>query len=623
MLGLSRFCGKIQAVSSDPERPSNAWDSWIPQGLSRVQLISSAAGIMIGLQVALRAWVSLGSWFYSDDFIFLRDASTHRLTWDFLFTPHDSHLMPLGVFITWIVAHAGAFNWALAAIITIMLQAAASGACYFMLRKLFGATWLLLVPLGFYLFSTMSLDGFVWWAAALNVMPLHIAFFLAVAWEVDFLRYRRPTHAWLVAGAFAFGLLADPRGMIIASTLVILPCLFFVDGALWRRPFLALARWWRLWLPLGILGACYLAAYSRLSPSPVSTGGTVDLPGLAGTMLGKSYLTALVGGPWHWDDANPPMGSVDPPLALLIAAAVVVTALVVTRLTRSGRTTIASFVLLAVPLAVTLLGAAYGRATQLGTYAGLLMRFLADSLPVTTLAIALTFIPVVGATLQPRRPRRSAATSPSKLLIAGCVVFMFGSLISTVRYAMLWHADYPARAFVANYRTAIERNPAVVADVPVPDLVQSPLSFPENLPSHLLRPLGKEVRTSDAGNDLRILDEDGFHRQMAIRKLSESSGGPVADCGYRVTDKQVDIPMASLDNAVFWWASVSYLASAEGRIDVRTDDRKVASMRVLPGIHTYFFQGEKGVTRLEFTNTTPGVAVCVDHIVIGDPVPLP
>ena len=101
----------------------------------RVRVASWGAVLMHTLVIW---WALAASWFYSDDFIFLDDATSSGLTLDFLFTPHDSQLMPVGVLVSWFVAQAGPFSWAAAAASTILLSALAVWACARMLRTLFG-----------------------------------------------------------------------------------------------------------------------------------------------------------------------------------------------------------------------------------------------------------------------------------------------------------------------------------------------------------------------------------------------------------------------------------------------------------------------------------------------------
>ncbi|AXT84789.1 hypothetical protein C6I20_06000 [Aeromicrobium sp. A1-2] len=605
-------------MTADSRPPSMRW--LLPAGLSRQQEILTVAWTLIGLQVVGRAWAVLPAWFYSDDFVFLQDALDHRLGLAYLFTPHDSHLMPLGNLISWGVAHSGAYNWLVAGGSVVVLQAIASACCLLMLRTLFGCRWAILLPLALYLFSTMDLDGVVWWSAALNVLPLHIAFFLTVTFAVRHLREPGWRNAAAATGSYALGLAADPRGLQIALVLGMTLLLFFVPGSLWRRPWNLSTRAWRLVLPAAVLSIGYLVVYAVRTPSPVTSGGTPDPVGVARTMLGTSWVTSLVGGPWRWTTDNPPMGATDVPVGLHVAAVVVVVGLVTWALLRSPRTTVAAAVVLLSQLAVAYLGLVFGRGLELGAYAGELMRFLADSLPVTALAMGLAVLPMVGSTLQarvPSRPARPWMIRISRVLVAAAAA---GCLVSTVQFIRPWHGAYPAREFVQNARSSLERDPAVIADVPVPELVQSGLSYPNNLPSRLLRPLGTSLTTSTYGNDLRILDDQGVHRQAGIRAAATSRPGPVEGCGYQVRDTATTIDVSG--GPPFWWASISYLASGDGSLSLTIPGQDIRTIRVQSGIHTYYLQGEGKFATMRFTSRTPDLTVCLDTVAVGEIVPV-
>lgn len=572
---------------------------------------------MIGLQLLVRGWSVYSAWFYSDDFIFLEDALKNDLTLSFLFRPHDSHLMPPGIALSWIVAHAGPFSWGLAATITIVLQLIASLACLWMLTTLFGTRLKVLVPLAFYLFSTMSLDGVMWWSAALNALPLHIAFFTAITASVAYFR-RHSVVALLGAfGAFAFGLLADPRGLLIPVAVALLAVGFFATGTWWKRPWRALRVWWQLWTPLALLGVGYLALYRQVAPSPVTTEARTELVKSADSMIGTSYLTSLVGGPWHWDNSNPPMATVDPPTVLRLVAAMTIVAALGLALRRSPKATLAAGLILGVHLTVTLVGFAWGRATQIGPQAGLLMRFLADSASVTTLALALVAMPATGATVMPHDKRWGSYSRPARGLISAVLATaIVGALVSTVEYAKFWR-DYPARTFVMNARDSLARDPATIADIPVPEIVQAATSFPHNLPSRLLYPIRDTVTTTDSGNDLHVLDSQGFHRPANVPAAISGPPGPQPNCGYPIDRAPTTIVLPSRNNAEFWWMSLSYISGGPSTIELRADGQVIEELAIEPGTHTYFLQGEKPFNSLTLRSLT-GNTTCVDVINIGD-----
>ncbi len=592
--------------------------TWVGEPLNRRQQTLVAVGILIAAQVALRAWGVFNSWFYSDDFIFLEDALKHDLSLSFLFRPHDSHLMAPGIAISWFVAHAGPYSWGLAASITVALQLVADLACLKTLTTLFGWRLRIVVPLAFYLFSTMSIDGVMWWSASLNTLPLHIAFFLAVSAAVTYFRTRSTLSLVATLGACAFGMLADPRGMLIPVAVVLLAAGFFANGPWWKRPWTAFRRWWPLWTPLLALGLGYLALYRHLAPSPVHPDSSTQLADTADTMLGTSFLTSIVGGPWTWDNSNPPMAAVDPADALRVVAAIVVAASLAYALRRSPKTTVAAVLIVGVHLGITLGGLALGRATQIGAGAGLLMRFLADSTTVVTLAVGLVIMTARGATIRPHERPFSAIPRVGQVIsVTALAVVVIGSVGSTISYLRFWHDDYPARAFVINARDSLQRDPATVADVPVPEIVQAATAYPHNLPSRLLYPLRAQLETTTSGNDLHVLDSRGFHRQAQVPAAIRAEAGPAPDCGYPIDHQITTIELPQRNNADFWWTTLSYISGGPSQIEVRADERVIEIMQIEPGIHTYFIQGEKPYSRLTLRSLTEATT-CVDEIAVGD-----
>ena len=600
-------------------RPSSL-RTLVPDDLTRQQQVRGVAYGLIGLHLIVKAWILLPAWFYSDDFIFLEDALKHRLTPDYLFTSHDSQLMPLGVAISWLVAHAGPYNWLLAASITLVLQALAAVACFVMLRTLFGDRWAILAPLGFYLFAPMAIEATTWWAAALNAVPIQMAFFLLVACIVRWARERRPRWALASVAALTLAVVSGPRGLVMVVPVGLLLLLFFTPGRWWTRPWHLVRTHALLIAPMILVGAAYLVVYTVSTPSPVEAQGSAPALAIGKNLVGTSWLTSLVGGPWRWDEYNPPMSHPDPPMVLYVIAGLAVILLVAMAVRRGARVAVAALAILMAQLAVTYLALVFGRGLQLGADAGLMTRYLADTLPVTTLVLGLLMLPVVGATITARAVRIRGRWRA--FAGAAAAVFLVGSVVSTVAYASAWHRDYPAREFVDNARSSLASEPAVIAEREVPDPVQARLSYPHNLPSRLLYPLGKAIATTYRGNDIRVLDDHGVHRQAAVFASATSRPGPIGNCGYAVRDRTIWI---SLDTAVanpFWWMSIGYLSSGDGDLEMYLDGEKSDDIRVQKGLHTYFMRGEGPLATIGLRSVTGDVAVCVDAIHVGDLVPV-
>jgi hypothetical protein len=93
----------------------------------------------------------------------------------------------------------------------------------------------------------------------------------------------------------ALGLTWTALGLRCWDKAVLVPIVVVGVTAL-RRP-AAVRRYWPLWLGyLAVTGgyvAVYLTLTGRSGPVPVG-----DVPALAGTMIGGTFLPGLLGGPW-------------------------------------------------------------------------------------------------------------------------------------------------------------------------------------------------------------------------------------------------------------------------------------------------------------------------------------
>lgn len=595
--------------------------SWIRSRDDATEKVRTAVVVMIGLHLALRTWQVQGGWFYSDDFIFLSDALDNTRGAGFLLVPHDSQLMPVGVAISWIVAEAGVYAWWLAAAFTLVLQAAAAVLAYVALRTLFGDRPAILAPLALYLFAAMTPESLHWWAASLNALPHHIAFFLLVITLTRWTRRRRPVDAVGAVLALALAVAAGPRGLVMVVPLSLVVLLFLTPGPLHRRPLAIARRDWPLALPLLVCAVGYLVLYRGTTPAPVAADGDAPAGGILLNLVGYSWLPSLVGGPWRWNENNPPMSQPDPPLVLHLAAVVVVIGVLVVLLRRSPRATTAALTVLAAQLLVTYLALVFGRGLQLGESAGLMTRYLTDTLPVTALALALATMPVLGVTAVPPPPPWSPPRRPLGVaaVTTGLVLVLGGALVSTVTYASNWHAAYPARSFVQTAAASLSADPVAIADAEVPPRVQSPLAFPENLPSRLLRPLGNTVDATTSGNDLALLDRSGVPKRALVTPFTSTSPGPEDGCGYRVSRGEPATLRVDRDEVrIFWWTSIGYLASGNGRMEITIDDRAPVVATVLGGLHTYYLQGEGQFSTVNIRVLDPGLTVCVDRADIGE-----
>ena len=583
--------------------------------------------VLVVLQLGFRGWALFGGFFYSDDFEFLDQTTRAALTPSLLMSPHDTHLMPGGIALSWLVAHAGSFNWPVAAALLLLLQAVADLAALVMLRSLFGARPLILVPLAYYLFSTTTLTATMWWAAAVNSLPMQACFFAVVTLHVRHLRTGRTAPGFQAVAALVVGMAFFDKSALVLLPVVLLTLLYFGapgEGVV-ARVRGALRRSWPVWTAYAVVVAVEGVAYLSLVHDTGRTKGAIDYLGLLDSMVRVSVVVTTLGGPWVWNGDNPPLGQVATPGWASAAALVVLVVLVVLALrSRSGAWR--ALVVLAPYVLVSWLLLAQVRGSQLGSFAGLELRYLADTAAVLTLCAALLLMGLPGSTVVPPDPRPAqtprAPAGRAALAVVGCAALV-GAVVSSTTYARMWTGDFPAKSFVEAASAEARQGPLVVADLPVPEVVMAATSYPSNLPSRLLAPLGDRIVATDRGTDLPVLDAQGHRQQAAVAGGSSSAPGPRQGCGYLVGTAPVAVPMTGT-TPYFWWTEVAYLAGGRGRVLLRAGSQ-VHVVEVRKGLHRFLFRGEGSTTSitLRADPATPPVGVCVDRVSIGDLQPVP
>lgn len=579
---------------------------------------------LVVVQLLTRGLAVGSGWFYGDDLELLTDASEQPLTWAFLTSPHDSQLMPGGLLVSAMVESAGVLPWGAAAASIVVLQAFASLACWAMLSEILGARRRALVPLAFYLFTPMTLPGLSWWASALNQVPVQLAFFLVVLWHVRYLRSGRRLHAVLAVASLVLGLACYVKAVLIVLPVLALSLLWWSpvetpDGSWTRRSGRHLRRHLGLWAAYAAAVVAYVAYYIAAVPNPIDTGETTPYLSLADTVLRRALGPALLGGPWTWDDRNPPLATVATSSALATLSCVGVVVLLgwLWRRTEAGIAPL----LVALPyLAVSIVLVARGRASLIGSDSGLELRYLADLAPVLTLALALVLRgpgtlaepPAAG----PRLPRRERVIVAAVLLAV-----VGGAVVSSVRYTEHWH-EFPTRTFVQRVAAESQERRLRVLDEPVPAEVVPGTSFPDNLPGRLFATLDTDrVEAFEAGTDLELLADDGAPSAVAVEGAT-STGRPADDCGFLVRDEPVVVPMTGEPGEFFWWLEIAYLAGEDGAMTITAGGLDLEG-EVRQGLHRYFVRGEGRVDEVTLRTDSPATVLCVDRVSAGSVEPVP
>lgn len=572
-------------------------------------------------QLCFRAWAAFGAYFYSDDFR-LVDESSDGLSWSLLVSPYDAQFMPVGRLVAWFASWPEHLSYPVLALSSVVMQLGASVACMWMLSTLFGWRWGILAPLALYLTSAMTMAAFLWWAAALNQLPLQAVFFAAVATWVRYLRDRRARWLGATMALLVLGLLCYVKTLLVFPVLAALAVGWFAGGGPVRRTSTVLRRYWPAALAGVSLGGGFLTYYVLAVPQLATGSRPTGAWDLFDEMVGSSFASAAVGGPWRWDDQIAPAAQADPP-ALAVHLAWVVLALVVAGLALRRERTLRAWVLLG-----GYLGAAYvllltTRAQAVGSVVGTEYRYLTDSAPVLVLCLSLAAMGLRRAEQPSRardRPMLTLAPRPAVVVLAVLAVAGSG-LWSSWSYARVWHTQHPASDYLGRALDDLAGGAVVdLADQDVPAEVMAPFSAPYQRTSVLLPLLSAVPRFPASTERLHVLAEDGSLRAADLQAATTSHPGRTAGCGWRVGDAGRRIPLRASALERNWWLRIDYLASGDSGALLETGVTR-RPLDLQQGLHRLFVEVEGGLDAVSFSGLDPGVVLCVDQVVVGVPVP--
>jgi hypothetical protein len=479
-----------KAVMPLPEDQSaGAWGDLRPavRWLQRKRPVLLGAIVLVAVQVVWLAQFLRHMYFFGDDFINIDLAARSPFSWSYLTYVGSGHLMIAERAITWLLVRISLYNWTISWLVLLLLVAASGAAAFRLLRTLFGERPAILIPLVIYLLTPLSLAWLGRWTAALELVPLELAIFMAINAHVVCVRTGRLRHLAASAAWVTLGLLASEKALVLPIVLFGITGAFMSGRGSWLSG--AMRSAWhfrRTWMVYAALMAGYgvvLAVALRTSAVQPKAPGSVKAAVTFGwNLLKESLLPGVVGGPWQWyplQDRSYALAAAPGQLewlALAVAAAVI--AVSVWRRTVAWRAwaLLACWVVLADMLPVII--------SQLKWYPilrALDTRYVADATPIVAVCVGLAFLPLVDlqtgaseasdgvATRGPdaNRPSRSQVLRP--VVAAFITVFVVGSVISAQAYKAATTGQ-PAAAYISNATAAIQLAPrgALVADGPVP-----------------------------------------------------------------------------------------------------------------------------------------------------------
>ena len=580
--------------------------------------MAAAAVALIVCQLAVRAVLAFGGYFYWDDLIIVGRAGTQPLlSLDYLFTDHDGHVMPAAFLLGGTITRLAPLVWAWPAVSLLVLQLLASLALLRALHVILGWRRVLLAPLAFALFTPLTVPAFAWWAAALNYLPMMAALAWVTANAILLVRTGNRRYA-------ASGLLAYLGGLLFFEKAAVIPFVAFAVAALvchvsgGTDPLL---RVWRrgvsLWVPALGLTAAWVGLYLAVVDQRRWSGDLAMTWDLLRRSVTHGIVPALAGGPWQWQRWAPASPWAVPPVAALIVGWVALTAMLAISLLRKQRIGL-----------VWLAAVGYALACQVPIYLMRSSAFTALELAQTLRYLAdlvwvLALLAAVGLTAPNRPSSRWLDASPRRTVAAltAAAAFLASSLISTGTFRTSWQ-DNPTKAYLQNavrdLAVARDRSAEPLLDQEVDPLILQRVVGPESLASHMFALVRDRPEFARSTGLLRMLDSSGRVVDADVTWVRSIAAGPRPQCGYFVgPDEPARMPLDGPLLPAEWTAEINYLANTDGAISLSLPVGPETRVPVKPGLNRVFVRLSGAGDVVMVRAVTAALTVCVASGPVG------
>ncbi|QKT09035.1 hypothetical protein HUN08_03800 [Gordonia sp. X0973] len=586
---------------------------------------------LVAVYVVVRIVLAATGGFYWDDLILIGRASTHNvLSWDYLTHNHDGHFMPGAFFAAGVATLIAPTQWWPAAVTLVVLATAVAFAVWRMIRLIVGReSWAAVVVLAFFLFTPMTVPAYVWWAAALNSLPM----LFAMAWLVgDAVLLCRGTDADGVVLAQHRRRVVVWRSVVIylvalacfEKSLYILPVVF-VAAVLWtwtqgptrtRKPLVvASSRAKDLWLPLVGVTVVWLVVFLSFTGGQGAAGnhGFVQTVHLVWRTINNAVVPSLAGGPWNWDRwlPSPPMGFA--PVWQIVVGwlvlAVVIGAIAVYRRRALPIVAAAAAYVVLAQVPVMWNRSSANTALELAQT----MRYLPDAALVMTVALAL----VVAVPRASERHARWADRPALRSAAVATVLLVVASGVGVWNFAQSWRNN-PTPDYLRVARASLRAEQGrVVFDQALPLEVLTPVAFPENQISHTFGRLRPAVRFGTVTDDLKVLDTHGRLVAGGVTPARTFAAGD-GDCGRPEVRRPSRIGLSGPLLNWTWTIALPYCANRDGQLSVQLAGGQPVVVDVRAGLHVVYVQTTGRGTSILLRPTTPGLAVHTGEGRVGE-----
>lgn len=235
---------------------ASALAGWRRLGIFRAALVA-----VVAVPVLAVAHFTSTSYFFFDDYIYLRQAQRQGLSLGFLFQPLNPHLSPGHRLVNWLLQSVSPLDFGVAQGLLLACFAGSVVLVYRILVELcrpgFGPLLLTLL----YATSIVHVGVIQWWNGGLLTLP---AALLSLGCILAYLRFYRTGSRLLLAlsvAVFVIALFFYLKAVLVPLYLVLLRVLVLEPQRPLRASLASVAREWRVWAAYLIPCAVYLAAF--------------------------------------------------------------------------------------------------------------------------------------------------------------------------------------------------------------------------------------------------------------------------------------------------------------------------------------------------------------------------
>lgn len=592
-------------AESTPAPVTTSGSRWKSASLVRWGCAAIIAASALG-----RLWIISGGYYLIDDFAFLARASRpDALTWEVLSAPHQGHVMPAAHLLTWAGQALAPWNYAVPALLMAVGWLACLLLAYRVLVTLFGPTPTILLPLGFYAATPVTVQATTWWAAAINAIPLQLCALAGVLLLLPIAKGSTRLGYLRQAGVVACLLV----GLAFFSKAVLLT-LLFAGVALALAPGrgrAAIAAAWRagpaMWIALVALPLAYAVAYllrASANDETPSGSGLLSLVTYASRAIVGALLPSLAGGPVILTESADAWGTPPPwVLGLGTAALVAGIALVARASPRTRRLAVLTAVYAVACIALL----SFGRQGYFAISAGALRYFSDLAVPATLLVASLAH-DFLGSGPTRRQAVRWAASC------IALAVFGALSIATTIRIQSNPEAVQIRGVALTALDSLRQERATTVLDLWVPPLVLTPIYGDSARASRLFARAPSAPTFADQGAALRVWSEDG-------RLLPAQVAGPVAQRTGACPDTPGESTRLVLGGPLVAYSHVVALtatAAAPTTVSVSVGGGPASTWLLPAGESTQYRQMVSGGTPDIVIDVPPDAAgVCVITVRVG------